>query len=114
MRSRGLSAELERIRRQAEDFREKIKSLPFEIVSESLSFGETPLHPTGQGADKTPVSAYRIFEILKDEYDIFCLPQRRGRWQTGFSGSAIWDILTEADNDSLISALKDMQNRGLL
>ena len=32
----GLSAELERIRRQAEDFREKIKSLPFEIVSESL------------------------------------------------------------------------------
>ena len=28
----GLSAELERIRRQAEDFREKIKSLPFEIV----------------------------------------------------------------------------------
>ena len=35
----GLSAELERIRRQAEDFREKIKSLPFEIVSESLSSG---------------------------------------------------------------------------
>ena len=109
----GLSAELERIRRQAEDFREKIKSLPFEIVSESLSFGETPLHPTGQGADKTPVSAYRIFEILKDEYDIFVCPNGGALadriFRVGHMGH-----LTEADNDSLISALKDMQNRGLL
>ena len=109
----GLSAELERIRRQAEDFREKIKSLPFEIVSESLSFGETPLHPTGQGAAKTPVSAYRIFEILKDEYDIFVCPNGGALadriFRVGHMGH-----LTEADNDSLISALKDMQNRGLL
>ena len=109
----GLSKEQERIRAQAEDFREKIKELPFEIVSESLSSGETPLHPTGRAADGTAVSAHRIFEILKDEYEIFVCPnggELADRiFRVGHMGN-----LTFEDNDRLIAALKDMQNRGLL
>ena len=71
---KGVQAEQARIQALAEDFRSKVKEFPFEIVSESLSNAETPLHPTGRNADGTPVSAYRIFQILKDEYGIFICP----------------------------------------
>lgn len=110
---RGLAEELEKIRNQAEDFRKKIGELPFEIPSESLSNAETPLHPTGRKKDGTSVSAYEIFETLKNEYGIFVCPNggelAEKIFRVGHMGN-----LTAADNDSLISALKEMQNRGLL
>ena len=42
----------------AEDFRSKIKDLPFTIVSQSMSNAVTPLHPQN-------ASAYDIFLKLK-------------------------------------------------
>lgn len=110
---RGLLAERERIRAQAEDFREKIKGLPLEIASESLSNAETPLCPTGKRADGTPVSAYGVFETLKDEYGIFVCPNGGELADRVFRVGHIGN-LTASDNDRLVSALKDMQNRGLL
>jgi len=111
--AKGISAEREKIRAQAEDFRSKIKDLPFTIVSEALSAAETPLHPTGTDKEGNLVSAHRIFEILKDEYGIFICPNGGALADTVFRVGHIGN-LTPSDNDSLIQAWKDMQNRGLL
>ncbi len=110
---KGLSREQERIYRQAEDFRNKIKGLPFEIVSDSLSSAVTPLHSTGVDKDGKPVSAHHIFEILKDEYGIWVCPNGGALADKVFRVGHI-GALTPADNDSLIEAFKDMQRRGLL
>ena len=110
---KGLAAEQARIRCQAEDFRSKIKDLPFEIVSNSLSAALTPLHPTGVDKDGKQVSAHRIFEILKDEYGIWICPNGGALADTVFRVGHI-GALTSEDNDSLIAAWKDMQRRGLL
>ena len=50
-----------------QDFRAKIKGLPLEVVSESMSNAVTPLHPLN-------VSAYDVFMTLKDEYGIWICP----------------------------------------
>ena len=58
-------------------------------------------------------SAYRIFEVLKDEYDIFVCPnggELRDRvLRIGHMGA-----LTEADYDTLFAALHDLSERGIL
>ena len=110
---KGLSTEQERIRQQAEDFRAKISELPFEIVSDSLSSAVTPLHPTDVDEEGKTVSAYRIFEILKDEYGIWVCPNGGALADEVFRVGHI-GALTTKDNDALIEALKDMQRRGLL
>ena len=107
---KGLEAEQARIRCQAEDFRSKIKDLPFEIVSNSLSAALTPLHPTGVDKEGKVVSAHRIFEILKDEYGIWICPNGGALADTVFRVGHI-GALTPEDNDSLIAAWKDMQRR---
>ena len=53
----GVSEENKKIAELAADFREKIKGLPFEIVSEAMSNAVTPLHPT-------TANAYDIFLSL--------------------------------------------------
>ncbi len=63
----GADSEIAVIKAQAEDFRHKIKDLPFEIVAESMSNALTPLHPT-------TAPAYDIFLHLKDEYGIWICP----------------------------------------
>lgn len=109
----GVAAENARIRAVAEDFRERIRELPFSIVSESLSNAETPLHPTGTKADGSPASAKEIFQILKDEYGIFVCPNG------GALADAVFRVghmghLTIEDNQRLVDALKEMQKRGIL
>lgn len=115
--ARGAAAERQRIAALAEDFRQKCRELPFEIVSEGLSNAVTPLHPTGvltgEDGKETPVSAYRIFQILKDEYGIFVCPNGGELADRVFRVGHIGN-LTPEDNDKLIAAWKDMQNRGLL
>lgn len=81
----------------------------FPILSAAL----TPLHPTGVDKDGKPVSAHRIFEILKDEYGIWICPNGGALADTVFRVGHI-GALTSEDNDSLIAAWKDMQRRGLL
>ncbi|MDO5387275.1 MAG: aminotransferase class V-fold PLP-dependent enzyme [Pseudomonadota bacterium] len=109
----GLAAEQRRIRELAEDFRSRIAGLPFEIVSEAMSAAETPLHPTGCDGAGNPVSAHRIFEILKDEYGIFICPNGGELADTVFRVGHIGN-LTKEDNARLIEAFWDLQRRGLL
>ena len=89
---------------QARDFREKIQCLPFEIRSESMSNALTPLCPT-------TASAYEIFLELKDNYGIWICPNggdlKDKLFRVGHFGA-----LTHSDNDTLIEALKDLQNKG--
>lgn len=77
----GVESEIKRIATLAEDFRTKIKELPFEIMSESLSNAVTPLHPT-------TASAYDIFTTLKDEYEIWVCPNGGDLADT----YSVWDI----------------------
>lgn len=102
----GVDKEIERTKKLALDFRTKIKDLPFEIKSESMSNAVTPLQPTN-------VSANDVFLRLKDEYNIWVCPNggelKEKLFRVGHIG-----CLTEKDNDILIDALKDMQKRNLL
>ena len=102
----GADAEIERVAAQAQDFRSKIQELPFEFVSESPANGVTPVHPLN-------ADAYKIFEILKDEYSIWVCPNGGDMKNTVFRVGHI-GYLSHEDNSTLIKALKDMQKRGLL
>lgn len=103
----GIEAETAKVAAIAQDFREKIKEFPFKIVSESLSNAVTPLSPTNG------VSAYDIFTILKDEYEIWVCPNGGNLADKIFRVGHI-GALTLEDNQKLIDALKDMRSRGLL
>ena len=102
----GVEVENQKIADLALDFRNKIKCLPFEIVSESLSNAVTPLRPT-------TANAYDIFLILKEEYGIWVCPNggdmRDKIFRVGHIGA-----LTKDDNTVLVNAFKDMQKRGLI
>ena len=102
----GVENEIARIGGLARYFREGIKDLPFEIVSESLSNAVTPLHPM-------TASAYDIFLKLKDEYGIWICPNggdmKDAIFRVGHIGA-----LTTADYDKLIAAFKDLQAKGII
>lgn len=82
-------------------FRDKIKGLPFEIVSESLSNAVTPLHPT-------TASAYDIFLKIKDEYGMWVCPNGGDMKDIVFRVGHIGALTTD-DYDKLIAAFKEMQ-----
>ena len=88
------------------NLRSKIQQLPFEIVSDNMSNAVTPLHPTS-------VSAYDIFMMLKDEYGIWVCPNGGKLKDDVFRVGHIGNLSVE-DNNKLIEALKDMQDRGLI
>ena len=102
----GADKEVERVASLAADFREKIKELPFEFVSEAPANGVTPVHPVNADARK-------IFEVLKDEYGIWICPNGGDMEHTIFRIGHIGN-LTPEDNTTLVNALKDMQKRGML
>lgn len=102
----GVESEIARIADLAADFRKKIKGMPFEIVSESMSNAETPLHPVN-------TSAYAIFTTLKDQYEIWICPNGGDLKEKVFRVGHI-GALTKDDNTKLVAALKDMQAKGQL
>lgn len=102
----GVESENKKIKELAEDFRNKIKDLPFEITSNSMSNAVTPLHPLN-------VSANDIFLTLKDEYGIWVCPNGGDLKDKVFRVGHIGN-LTKEDNTTLITALKDMQKRNLI
>ncbi len=102
----GADVEIARVAAQAQDFRDKIKELPFEFVSESPANGVTPVHPLN-------ADAYEIFTELKDHYHIWICPNGGDMKNTIFRVGHI-GYLNHEDNTTLINALKDMQSRGLL
>ena len=103
----GVDYEVNRIGGLARYFREKIKTLPFNIPSVSLPNAVTPLMPLNEK------SAYDIFMLLKNEYGIWVCPNggnlKDKLFRVGHIGA-----LTEADFDVLIDAFKDIHKRGLL
>lgn len=102
----GESFEIEKTRHLAQYFRDKIKSLPLEIASESMSNAATPLRPKN-------VSANEVFLTLLNEYGILVCPASKGLRGEIFRVGHIGD-LHERDYDILIHALKDMHRRGKL
>lgn len=102
----GADAEIARVAAQALDFREKIKELPFEFVSESPANGVTPVHPLN-------ADAYEIFMELKDNYGIWICPNGGDMKSTIFRVGHI-GYLNHDDNTTLINALKDLQKKGML
>ena len=91
----------------ADDFRKKIKSLPFTIASDRLSNGLTPLAP------RQNISAYFIFQYLVTKYNIYLNPNggclKHKLIRVGHMGS-----LQSANNDRLVSIFKKMERDGLL
>ena len=102
----GVEGEIARIGALATYFRDKIKDLPFEIVSESLSNAVTPLHPT-------TASAYDIVLKIKDEYGMWICPNGGDMKDTIFRVGHIGALSTE-DYDKLVAAFKDLQNKGFI
>ena len=102
----GVEREIKRTESLAHYFRERIKDLPFEIVSESLSNAVTPLHPVN-------VSAYDVFVRMKNEYGIWICPNggnlRDFIFRVGHIG-----YLTTMDYDKLLNAFRDLYSRRLL
>ncbi len=102
----GVDSEIQRIGGLARDFREKIKGLPFELVSQSMPNAVTSLRPT-------TAKAFDIFTILKDEYGIWICPNGGELRDTVFRVGHI-GALTEADNTTLVDAFKDLQKRNII
>lgn len=102
----GAKSEIAKVARLAADFRQRIKDLPIEITSESLSNAVTPLHPLN-------VSAYDIFLMLKDEYGIWVCPNGGELADRIFRVGHIGDLTIE-DNTILINALRDLWEKGRL
>ena len=102
----GPESEITRVAAQAEDFRKKIRELPFEFVSEYPANAVTPVHPLNG-------DAYEIFTELKDHYGIWVCPNggdmKNVVFRVGHIGS-----LNHEDNTTLIKALRDLRRRGLL
>ena len=97
----GVEKETEKVRVLAEYFRDKIKGLPFEIFSDSLSNAVTPLRPL-RG------SAYNIFLKLKEEYDMWICPNGGDLKDRVFRVGHIGD-LNIGDYDLLLKALEIIQ-----
>ncbi len=104
----GLEAEIAKMAAAAAEFRRRIAPLPLRIASESLSNAVTPLSPTDSS-----VRAYRIFEVLKEEYNIIVCPNggelADKLFRVGHLGN-----LSASDYDALLSALHDLVRRGIL
>ena len=102
----GVEAERKVIAMIAEEFRNSIKDLPFEFVSESPSNAVTALHPVNVGAKE-------IIRTLKDEYKIWGCPNGGEMADIVFRIGHI-GYITNDDLQKLIDALHDMDKRGLL
>ncbi len=105
-RDGGVSAQVEKTAALASYFRSKLEGLPFDMFSNSMSNACTSIHPKN-------VSARDIFLTLKDEYNIWVCPNGGSMSETVFRVGHIGE-LSLADFDTLVDALTDMNNRGLL
>ena len=94
----GLEKHLQHIADVAADFREKIKNLPVSLPSFPLSNAITPI------IFKEPI-AYKVFEILKDKYDIFVNPTG-GKLADYSLRIAHIGQTNKKDNDMLIEKMK--------
>lgn len=103
----GVDSEIKKTKSIAQDFRAKISSFPFEIFSKSLSNAMTPLMV------REGTSAFSIFNILKNDYQIYVCPNGGELKDKVFRVGHIGDLSIE-DNDKLIEAFSDMRERKVL
>lgn len=103
----GIENVIENSRKLAEDFRSKVKDLPFTISSKSLSNAVTPLRP------KNGISAYGVYTYLKENYNIYLCPSGGKLKNVLVRVGHIGDLTIE-DNDVLVKALKDMERKGII
>lgn len=104
--SGGIEAETQKIQKLANDFRKKIQKLPLKMFSNNLPNGVTALEVRKN-------NAHKIFEILKNEYDIWVCPNGGKLENRVFRVGHIGN-LTIKDNDKLIDALESLNDRGIL
>lgn len=104
----GVDSEIAITKSRAEYFREKIKNLPFNIFPDMCSNAVTALTLK----DKTK-SAYKVFEIIKDEYHMWVCPNSGELKDLIFRVGHIGE-LTNDDYDTLIDAFYDLQKRGII
>ena len=102
----GAEAERRKIHETAAQFREGIKGLPLEIVSENCSNAVTALHPLQKPATG-------IVQTLKDTYGIWVCPNGGTLADQVFRVGHIGNI-TRDDNQTLLDALWDMHRKELL
>lgn len=102
----GVEVEILRISNLAEDFRNKILNLPFEIKTESLSNSVTAVFCKN-------CSAIEIVELLKKDYGIWVNPNGGELADKMFRVGHIGDLSIE-DNDKLIDAFNDLKEKGVL
>ena len=102
----GVMHEIDKIKHFAEYFRNKIKELPFELVSEHPSNAVTCIHP------KT-ANAYDIFLELKNNYNIWVCPNGGDMKDKFFRVGHIGD-LTINDYDILIKAFYELKKKNII
>lgn len=103
--SGGVLKESKKIRSLADDFRNGIKNLPLDLVSESPANAVTALRTRNN-------SAQEIIRILKDEYQIWACPNGG---EIGKSVLRIGHIgfIRREDNDFLLKSLYEIYERGV-
>lgn len=104
----GVDTEVKKAKKLAEYFSTQISDLPFNFFSDKPSNAVTAL--TLKAKNK---SAYSLFEVLKDEYQIFVCPNGGELKNEVFRVGHMGD-LKYADYDKLIYAFKELQKRNLL
>lgn len=104
--SGGVEVEIKRTSIIANDFRDKISDLPFEIKTESLSNSVTALFCKSG-------SAKEIVDKLKFDYDIWVNPNGGELADKMFRVGHIGDLTIE-DNDKLIEAFHDLKNKEII
>ena len=100
----GVESEIKRISDLAQNFRNRISALPFEVKTQSLSNSVTAVFCN---------NALEIVDKLKLEYDIWVNPNGGDLADNMFRVGHIGD-LTIQDNDKLIEALCDLEKRGII
>lgn len=102
----GVESEIKRISALANDFRNRIFDLPFEIKTQSLSNSVTAVFCSSG-------SAKEIVDTLKFDYDIWVNPNGGEVGEKMFRVGHIGDLTIE-DNDKLIEAFYDLKDRGII
>ncbi len=103
----GLENVRDNMRQVALDFRKRIAEYPFTVPFRTLSNAMTPVLPDNSR------SAFALYEILKNEYDIIVCPNGGDLAEKMFRVGHMGD-LSISDNDTLFKALNDMRKRGVL
>ena len=102
----GVESEIKRISALANDFRNRILDLPFEIKTQSLANSVTAVYCNSG-------SAKEIVDKLKFDYDIWVNPNGGEVGEKMFRVGHIGN-LTIKDNDKLIEAFHDLKDKGII